>query len=129
MTQRVAIATNCSGYPVHPPYPPGDAYPECQPFGAPRNGSSNDAYGAVRLALQLLGLDERHAGGPDWNPLRRIVHPGDTVVLKPNFVRNFRENSTDHADCLITHGSVIRAVLDYVYLALDGRQVCLDSSG
>ncbi|MCH7839427.1 MAG: DUF362 domain-containing protein [Planctomycetes bacterium] len=121
MTQRVAIATNCSGYPVHPPYPPGDAYPECQPFGAPRNGSSNDAYGAVRLALQLLGLDERHAGGPDWNPLRRIVHPGDTVVLKPNFVRNFRENSPDHADCLITHGSVIRAVLDYVYLALDGR--------
>lgn len=122
MSPRVAIATNCSGYPVHPPYSPNAAYPECPSFGTSlNNGCTNDAYGAVRLALQLLGLDERHAGGPDWNPLQRIVHPGDTVVLKPNFVRNFRENSPDHADCLITHGSVIRAVLDYVYLALDGR--------
>ena len=38
------------------------------------------------------------------------------MVLKPNFVRDFRESSPDHGDCLITHGSVIRAVLDYVYV-------------
>jgi len=49
------------------------------------------------------------------------VRPGDTVVLKPNFVREFRETQPGHGDCLITHGSVIRAVLDYVYIALQGR--------
>jgi uncharacterized protein (DUF362 family) len=42
------------------------------------------------------------------------------VVIKPNFVRHFRETYPDHGDCIITHGSVIRAVLDYAYLALGG---------
>src|SRR5439155_182678 len=56
-----------------------------------------------------------------WNPLRDIVRSGDTVVLKPNFVREFRETHEGHADCVMTHGSVIRAVLDYVYIGLNGR--------
>ena len=50
-----------------------------------------------------------------------MIRPGHTVVLKPNFVRDFRETQAGHGDCLITHGSIIRAVLDYVYLALQGE--------
>ena len=42
-------------------------------------------------------------------------------MLKPNFIRDFRETQPDHEDCLITHGSVIRAALDYVYIALKGE--------
>jgi uncharacterized protein (DUF362 family) len=50
-----------------------------------------------------------------------MIHPGDTVVLKPNFIRDFRETQAGHEDCLITHGSIIRAALDYVYVALEGE--------
>ena len=69
----------------------------------------------------MLGLDAEHYGRPCWNPLGEVVRPGDTVVLKPNFIRDFRETQAGHADCLITHGSVIRAALDYVYIALKGQ--------
>ncbi len=54
--------------------------------------------------------------------IRWASHPaGNTVVLKPNFVRHFRETQAGHEDCLITHGAVIRAALDYAYIALQGR--------
>lgn len=81
----------------------------------------NAAYQTVRDALQLLQLDEARLNTANWNPLGGCIRPGDMVVLKPNFVRDFRESSSDHADCLITHGAVIRAMVDYVYLALKGR--------
>jgi hypothetical protein len=68
-----------------------------------------------------LELDTEHYGQKGWNPLGEIVHPGNTVVLKPNFIRDFRETQQGNDDCLITHGSVIRAALDYVYIALKGE--------
>jgi uncharacterized protein (DUF362 family) len=43
------------------------------------------------------------------------------VVVKPNLVREFRESAPDDGDCLVTHGAVIRAVVDYAYIALEGR--------
>jgi len=77
-----------------------------------------------------LELDADHYGEKGWNPLGEIVRPGNTVVLKPNFIRDFRETQPDHEDCLITHGSVIRAALDYVYIALkgEGRIIIADAS-
>ncbi|MCH9033555.1 MAG: DUF362 domain-containing protein, partial [Planctomycetes bacterium] len=93
-------------------YPFGDALDHLQP---------NPAYHAVRGALRLLDLDAAKFNTPEWNPLGGIVRPGDTVVLKPNFVRDFRETQPGHADCIITHGAVIRAVLDYAFIALEGR--------
>jgi uncharacterized protein (DUF362 family) len=76
-----------------------------------------------------LKLDADRYGDKLWNPLGAIVAPGDTVVVKPNFVRDFRESSPSDADCLITHGSIIRAVLDYVYIALkgEGRLIVADA--
>src|SRR5262249_48618851 len=70
---------------------------------------------------RLLGLDAGRFDTPGWNPLRGIVRPGDRVVIKPNLVREFRETHAGDGDCLVTHGAVIRAVLDYVHLALEGR--------
>jgi len=83
-------------------------------------GGENAAYDAVRDTLRLLGLDRGRFGQKEWDPLRVLVRPGNSVVLKPNFVREFRETHPGHGDCVITHGSVIRAVLDYVYIALAG---------
>lgn len=119
--REVGVATGHVGYPSEPPYSPGIAYPEyC--FGPETLAKeANHAYDGVRDALHLLQLDEEHYGQRDWNPLGQVIRPGDTVVLKPNFVREFRETQPGHDDCTITHGSIVRAAVDYAYIALKGR--------
>src|SRR5690348_16517671 len=64
----------------------------------------------VRALLAQLGWDER-------NPLRAIVKPGDTVLLKPNLV--FDRVSDPRAT--LTSGMLIKAVCDLVLDALEGR--------
>ena len=123
----VAVAWGPKQYPPSPPFSPTVPPPE-YPFGNAgegpvlrSDGSSDEVYHTVRDALRLLGLDKERFGSAQWNPLGDLVRPGDTVVLKPNFVRDFRETQSGHADCLITHGSIIRTVLDYVFIALGGK--------
>lgn len=117
----VAVAAGASEYPTEPPFSPGDAWPEYGAiFGEP-GGRPNAVYAAVRNSLRLLGLDPERDGTPEWNPLGAFIRPGDTVVVKPNFVRDYRESSRDDADCLVTHGAVLRAVLDFAFLALNGK--------
>ncbi len=118
--KRVAIVWGPKSYDAKSPYSPGVAWPEYQRICASFGDHPNEVYTTVRESLRLLGLDLEHYGSPEWNPLGRFIRPGDTVVIKPNFVRDFRETSMDNANCLITHGSVIRAVLDYAYAALSG---------
>ncbi|MEJ2703926.1 MAG: DUF362 domain-containing protein, partial [Sedimentisphaerales bacterium] len=118
---QVAISTGNVGYSLTPPYSPGDRYPEYPFSSEAKTGEPSTAYKGVRNALQLLKLDKEHFGRKEWNPLGKIIHPGHTVVLKPNFIRDFRETQAGHEDCLITHGSIIRAALDYAYIALQGR--------
>jgi len=117
----VAISTGHDGYPSELPYSPDTVYPE-YPFGRDTLAKEiNHAYEGVRDSLRLLGFDAEYYGQKDWNPLGEIIIPGNTVVLKPNFIRDFRETQPGHENCLITHGSVIRAALDYVYIALRGK--------
>lgn len=87
----------------------------------PNSYDANHAFSGVREALRFLGLDAGRFDTPAWNPLGAIVRPGDFVLIKPNLVREFRETHGHHADCTVTHGGVIRAVVDYVFKALDGR--------
>ena len=105
-------------YPERPPYHPPARYPEFP--DTTELDASNTAFAAVREALLLLGLDRENVGTARWNPLRGIVKPGDTVFLKPNMIAH-RHILRDEWDSLITHGSVIRAVVDYVHLALAGE--------
>jgi uncharacterized protein (DUF362 family) len=120
-SSKVAISTGHAGYPTKPPYTPGVNYPE-YPFGSAGLADEvNEAYEGVRDALRLLELDMEHYGQKNWNPLGEFIRPGNTVVLKPNFVRHFRETQAGHENCLITHGAVIRAALDYAYIALRGQ--------
>ncbi|NQU75589.1 MAG: DUF362 domain-containing protein [Planctomycetes bacterium] len=118
--QNVALTVGPASYDATAPFSPGAAYPEYRFAASAGTCGANLAYDAVRESLRLLGLDADRFGRSDWNPLAGIVKPGDTVVLKPNFVREFRETQPGDGDCLITHGSVIRAALDYVMLALAG---------
>ncbi|MDD4858149.1 MAG: DUF362 domain-containing protein [Candidatus Krumholzibacteria bacterium] len=68
-----------------------------------------------------MKLDPENEGTDRWNPLRTIVRPGDRVVIKPNLLSHRHKDRHGDWKCVITHGSVIRAVLDYVMLALKGR--------
>jgi len=98
------------------PYHPSSRHPEC-PF--PQTQTENLVYDSIRELWSLLRLDPDQFGTAKWNPLGEFIRPGNTVLLKPNFVSH--ENPEGDVDCLITHGSVIRCILDYVYIALKGE--------
>ncbi|MFH1836249.1 MAG: DUF362 domain-containing protein [Methanobacteriota archaeon] len=93
-----------------PPFNPREAFPE---LDVKAIDSENIVYGGVRELFRLLGFDSRNFGGKSWNPLGDIVSEGDTVVLKPNFVLDLPVHA-------ITHGSVLRPVIDYTLKALSG---------
>ena len=117
---RVAVAHHAGAvYPELPPFHPATAYPE-YPF-APDAVSlePNDAYALVRESLRLLGLDAARFGMREWNPLGAYIRPGDTVVLKPNWVVH-EHRAGGSLDSVITHSSIIRAAADYVWIALKG---------
>ena len=118
----VAVCRSRSAnYPVKPPFDPPEAYPE---FSRERGTSdidpTNDVYACVRESFRLLQLDISNFARPSWNPLKSIVLPGNHVLIKPNWV-----SQGHHLDGsweqIITHGAIIRAVIDYVRLALNGR--------
>jgi uncharacterized protein (DUF362 family) len=119
-------------YPKTAPYHPGESYPEYifRDVDGCVASAPNHAYEAVREAFHTLGFDAGRFGSPEWNPLGHLVEPGSTVLLKPNYVRNFHELTGKYCESLITHGSIIRALLDYVAIALAGRGrvVIADSS-
>jgi uncharacterized protein (DUF362 family) len=101
------------------PYGPGKPYPELLDlFGdAAAEGPPNHVYAAVRAALRGLGLDAESFGTPTWNPLGALVSRSKRIVLKPNFIRHWNPLEDAGVESLITHGSVIRAVADYAFLA------------
>ena len=116
----VAIAkTNSSIYPKSAPYHPSEHFPE-YPFGNV-SAERNDVYAGLRDLLAGLQLDEQHFGTKWWNPLGEFITPGDNVVIKPNFVMDRHIAVDGDYDCVVTHGSVIRAVIDYVVIALKGN--------
>jgi len=117
---RVAICdTGKREYPSRAPFDPPPGAPELAAL-APRSDPANAIHAGVRETLRLLGLDAGRFGTASWNPLSGVVRPGDNVVIKPNMVRHFH-GSGGPLDALVTHGSVVRAVLDYALLALEGR--------
>jgi uncharacterized protein (DUF362 family) len=80
----------------------------------------------LRALLDQTGLDHSHFGSPDWNPLGAIIHEGTKVVVKPNWVHH--HNFSGHGmDCLVTHTSVIEAILYYVAKAHPERIVVGDA--
>src|SRR4051794_16468192 len=106
-------------YPRSSPYHPSDEYPE-YPFAGHVSEEPNLVYRAVRDLFFQLRYDRENFDSSSWNPLGFLIEPGMTVVLKPNFVRSRHfENKDPFA--MITHPSVLRAVADYVWVALGGE--------
>ena len=108
-------------------YPGGDAFfspserfPEC-PFES-ISKTENPVYRLVRQVLADAGLDRRRLGKPSWNPLGGYIARGSRVFVLCNFVFHRRARETPRgflAKCI--HGSVLRALVDYVLIAAGPR--------
>ena len=107
-------------YPDKPPFHPPIAYPE-YPFDADVLDEKNYIYDAMRQLFFLLHLDVGHYDTTDWNPLGEIIQPGDNVVLKPNLVISEHPDGIPGIEASVVHGSIIRAFLDYVFIANRGQ--------
>lgn len=100
-------------------FSPAERFPEYR-FGH-YSPEPNHAYRAVRTCLANAGLDAEKFQTPAWNPFGQYVKAGNKVFLLCNFVKH---DDLGHgqlrfsAKC--THGSIVRALLDYVLLALNG---------
>lgn len=116
---RVSIRrTRSARYPSFPFHPPR-TYPECTHLGREKD-QKNEVYDAVRGIFADLQLDTRNLGTGRWNPLGRLISPGQRAVVKPNWVLHANQ-SDGSIESLVTHTSVIRAVVDYLILALRGQ--------
>jgi uncharacterized protein (DUF362 family) len=123
---KVAVGRTAPIYNDVPPFHPDAAFPEL-PFGDVSH-RANHPYTLLRSLLRELGLDAGAFGTSRWNPLGATVRPGQTVVVKPNFVLHRNESGGDIFAC-ITHPSILRALVDYAYIALrgEGRIVIADA--
>ncbi len=132
---RVGLGRGPTSYAgLSAPWRPGSSAPELGRTGHDgRNEARNAVFDAVRDALAALGLDAARFGTADWNPLAELVHPGGTVVLKPNFIRHWNpladSDPTASVESVITHGSVLRAAAEYAFLAVGraGRVVVAEA--
>ncbi|MFX0198875.1 MAG: DUF362 domain-containing protein [Candidatus Hodarchaeota archaeon] len=106
-------------YSDQPPFNPHFCYPEYI-FPTELNPALNAAYESVRNCFYLLGLDVENFGSVNWNPLKNVIKPCHRVVVKPNFVLS-SHNENGNLFSIITHPSVIRAIVDYVFKALEGE--------
>lgn len=125
--QSVAIYRHSSSnYSSQPPFHPQTRYPEYD-LGSLAE-EPNPAYEAVRSIFHLAGLDAENYGTRHWNPLQNWIRPGDVVLLKPNMLSARHPRYPEGWQYVLTHGSVIRAVADYVWKALkgDGKIVVAD---
>src|SRR5450432_2395732 len=123
---KVAVGRTAPIYNDVPPFHPDAAFPEL-PFGDVSHRANHPST-LLRSLLRELGLDAGAFGTSRWNPLGATVRPGQTVVVKPNFVLHRNESGGDIFAC-ITHPSILRALVDYAYIALrgEGRIVIADA--
>ncbi|MBZ5723970.1 MAG: DUF362 domain-containing protein [Acidobacteriia bacterium] len=119
MNTVAAVRVSEARYPLAPPFGPAEAYPE-YPFGYHIAREPNPAYAGVRRLFELLNYDHANRGTAAWNPLRHIIEPGMTVVLKPNFVLSAHKDGKN-LFAIVTHPAVLRAIADYVWIALGGH--------
>lgn len=117
--QTVGVGVTLPMYCSEPPYHPDRAFPEL-PFGEVSR-SANRPYMLLRKILHEMGFDAARYGTAEWNPLGHVVAPGNTVVLKPNFVTHRNRLEGEDVFAVVTHPSILRALVDYTYIALKGR--------
>jgi uncharacterized protein (DUF362 family) len=84
------------------------------------------AFEAVTGLFRALGLDSGVSAREAWNPLGDLVAPGARVVVKPNWVLHENDSGAG-LDCLITHTSVLDAILFFLGRARPAQVVLGDA--
>lgn len=74
---------------------------------------------AMKELFFNLGLDLKNYGKKNWNPFSDFINKGDNVVIKPNLVLH-HNNNADDIDAVVTNASVLKPIIDYALLALNG---------
>jgi len=117
--ETVAIYETCNKQYPQAPFDPPERFPEC-----PRDRSGldpgNEVYVAVRDTFRLLGMDSGHYGDAKWNPLGEFITPEDDVVIKPNLLYHYHPEG--RLDAMTVHASILRAVIEYVFIAQEGKR-------
>lgn len=115
----VSVIKSEAIYPKLTPFHPHIHYPEYIFTDKEIPTEKNFIYNFIRTSLYNLGLDKENYYTEHWNPLKKVVKSNSRVILKPNFVnhKNRISDENDYFYCLVTHGSIIRAIADYVLLA------------
>jgi uncharacterized protein (DUF362 family) len=106
-------------YSENPPFNPPQSFPETPIKNS--TDSQNEVYASIRELFKLLKYDLGNYGNGEWNPLGWLINPGETVFLKPNMIAESHYYKKNEWNYVITNGSVIRAVVDYVFIALKGK--------
>jgi uncharacterized protein (DUF362 family) len=114
----VAAGGSAAEYPGEAPFRPDASFPELSGRVAPGT-ERNGAYRLVRELLVAMELDAERFGSDRWSPLGSLIRPGQKVVIKPNLVRHRHIGGGDYR-AVVTNASIVRAVADYVALALQG---------
>ena len=99
-------------YKLEKPFNPSKHYPEFSNYNLKTTSSENMVFDGVRALLKSLYGD---------NFFSELINPGETVVIKPNLIKESMTTNQSQWQHVISHGSVIRAVCDYVCLALEGK--------
>jgi len=111
-------------YSENPPFNPPMEFPE-YPFRGQGVDLGNQVYKFIRDMFRLLGMDIKNYGSELWNPFGEVIMPGDKVVIKPALTTSVNYTG-DTIFSIIPHGSVIRAVLDYVLIAKPSSVIICD---
>ena len=117
----VILRENIHDYSVFP-YNPREKYPELKllPYESEID-PTNYVYEMIRKMFAMYNLDRGNYGTQKWNPLSEIVSKGNTVVIKPNLVRDIHPLGERGLLSTVTHSSLLRPIIDYTILALKGR--------
>lgn len=109
-----------ASYPEAPPFHPA-AHPEYLFDNVSEVATNNHIYQSLRSLFNVAQLDKDHYGKSHWNPLGDFIKPGNTVLIKPNLIKGNHPSDPQGWKYVLTNGSLIRAVSDYVWIALKGK--------
>ena len=98
-------------------YSPNTRYPEYRYDHLSKQ--ANMTYELVRRIFAQTNLDAKNYGTKQWNPFGDLIKEGSSVFVLCNFVKDRGHLETQESflsKC--THGSVLRALLDYLLIAI-----------
>ncbi len=118
INQLLSSIEFCNDYNYKPPFSPSEKYPE-YPFDD-YSRTPNLVYKAIRNHFVNLQLDKKNFGSKNWNPFDEFDLVNKLIVIKPNWVID-RHPLGENIWSVITHPSIIRVILDYIFVATKGN--------